>query len=95
MKLSFSAESRRDPRAIARHGTLRFGVAQATAYAARIARSLKAIQTAPQIAAVKLGYSKLLRVHPVGSHLIVYEIAEDRITVVRVLHAHQNLIDHI
>lgn len=95
MKLRISAEARRDLIAIARFGALRFGLAQSEAYAERIALTLRTLQSAPEIAAVKTGHSRPVRLHPVGAHKIVYELQEDRIVIVRVLHAGQNLIDHI
>jgi toxin ParE1/3/4 len=95
VKLSFSAESRRDLRAIARFGAKKFGEIQSKAYAELLAQSLRILQSSPHLAVVKPGYHRPIRVHPVGAHLIVYELRETEICVVRVLHGHQNLADHI
>ena len=47
------------------------------------------------MAALRVVGGHQIRVHPVGAHLIVYEIVDGSIRIVRFLHARQNLIDHI
>ena len=95
MKLRLSGDAKRDLQAIARQGALRFGLLQSKEYAQRIARALDTIRDMPEIAHVRAGYPRPIRVHPVGVHLIVYEVKAQTVMVVRVLHGRQNLIDHI
>ena len=95
MKLSISREAKRDLFAISRYGALRFGVAQAKAYAQHITQALRAIAHSPKIAADRSGYGRPIRIHPVGSHVIVCELRETSDIVVRVLHGHRNWTDHI
>ena len=36
-----------------------------------------------------------VRILPVGSHLIVYEVQAGLILIIRVLHGSQNILDHL
>jgi toxin ParE1/3/4 len=95
MKFSISREAKRDLLAIARFETLRFGTAQSNAYSKRLTQAIKLLAQSPEMAKLREGYGRPMRIHPVGAHVIVYEIVEDRLLVTRVLHGHQNWIDHI
>jgi toxin ParE1/3/4 len=95
MKLRVSREAKRDLLAIARFGALRFGQQQAKAYADRMTDTLNALCRVPGMAAVREGYGRPVRFHPVGSHVIAYEVQEKEVVVVRVLHGHQNWVDHV
>ncbi len=95
MKLELTALARRDLLQIASHGARRFGLAASRAYKERIGRALKAIQHMPELARVQPGISAPVRIHPVGSHVILYMLTNNGIQVLRVLHGHQNWIEHL
>jgi toxin ParE1/3/4 len=95
MRLKISREAKRDLLAIARFGTFRFGRVQSQTYSNRLTQAMELLAQNPEMARIREGYGRQVRIHPVGAHAVVYEIVEDVLTVTRVLHGHQNWIDHI
>ena len=72
-------------------GTERFGIRQAERYHALLEKSFLFLADNPLAARQRDEIVPPVRIHPVGSHLIVYTLDEkDRIFIVRVRHAHED-----
>lgn len=95
MKVFQSAEALDDLANIIEQGSRRFGQRQSQVYKERLRKSVDLISRNPEMAPLRVAGSHQVRVHHVGAHLIVYEIVDGSIRIVRFLHARQNLIDHI
>jgi toxin ParE1/3/4 len=95
MRLVISDEARRDLESIARFGTMQFGAVQALAYAARIERAMQTICATPKMAPIRKSGRGICHILTVESHLIAYEVREQEVLVLRVLHGHQNWIEHL
>jgi len=40
-------------------------------------------------------FTPSVRIHPSGSHLVIYRLAGQGIEIIRILHAHQNLMTYL
>jgi toxin ParE1/3/4 len=87
-RLSRKAES--DLLTIYAEGAARFGVAQAEAYFTRIERTLELLADNPLMARERPEISPPVRIHPCGTHLIVYLVAGDGILVLRIRHQRED-----
>jgi toxin ParE1/3/4 len=95
MKVIISSRARGDLAFIARHGLRHFGKAASRDYLANLKSSIAILGANPGLAHVREELSRPVRIHPVGSHLIVHEIEDGKLRIVRVLHAKQNWQDHL
>lgn len=64
----------------------RFGVNQANSYHDRLEHALRLISDNPGIARERTEISPPVRVHPFGSHMIIYEIDALGVLILRVRH---------
>jgi len=46
----------------------------------------------PEIARLRGEFSPPVRIHPYGSHVIVYETVESELAIIRVLHDQRNIL---
>ena len=67
-------------------GVRHFGLAQANAYFDRLERALQTIADNPQIARQRTEIEPPVRVHPFGSHVVIYEIDAQGVLILRVRH---------
>lgn len=75
-------------------GASLFGVPQAKAYHAALNRVFSLIADNPKIAREREELSPPLRIHPFGSHIIIYKIEDDGdVLIIRVRHAHEDWQD--
>jgi toxin ParE1/3/4 len=72
-------------------GIEHFGVDAALAYYSKLFQMFDLIVSFPEIARERTELSPSVRVHPFGSHLIVYIIdSSSDVLIVRVRHAHED-----
>ncbi|WP_128255784.1 type II toxin-antitoxin system RelE/ParE family toxin [Falsirhodobacter deserti] len=69
----------------------RWGQAQADTYVTALTGTFALIADFPSMAPLRREFTPPLRIHPHGSHLILY-VGADPITIVRVLHGRQDLL---
>lgn len=76
-------------------GVSMFGVIQAEKYHVEMEATFKLIDANPKLARERLEIMPPVRVHPFGSHIIVY-IADDKndVLIVRVRHGQEDWKDH-
>lgn len=80
-----------DIRAIYRRGTELFGLRQAALYHQSLETTFRLIANNPRLARLRTEINPPVRVHPHGSHLIVYlEQSDGSILIVRVHHGREN-----
>ena len=87
-QLSFAAEQ--DLINMYLEGAENFGRAQADAYQNRIDGVIHLLAANPEMARLRTEVSPPVRVHPILSHVIIYEIDGEGITIVRVRHQREN-----
>ena len=95
MKLRYSSKAYRDLLSIRQFGLINFGRAQTDAYQAKLKKALRHIGSYPECARVRSELEMPVRMLPVGSHLIVYEIHDGLIVIIRVLHGSQRILDEL
>lgn len=71
-------------------GALNFGFDQAEAYEAGLFRVFDLLAGNPRLARERRELRPPVRLHPYGSHMIVYAIDGEHILIVRVLHGRQD-----
>lgn len=72
-------------------GAEQFGVDQADSYHALLERTFEFLAQNPFAARKRLELSPPVRIHPLQSHLVIYQIRDDNsILIVRVRHAHED-----
>ncbi len=79
-----------DIAAILIEGIGRFGLAQADHYHADMAATLDFLARYPRAARLREELDPPVRIHRCGSHLIVYEEAEDGVLILRVRHGRED-----
>lgn len=76
---------------IYREGGARFGVAQAEAYFAALVASFERIAANPHMARLRMEIDPPVRIHPCGSHIVVYREADaGRIEILRIRHGRED-----
>jgi toxin ParE1/3/4 len=86
-----SAEADRDIESIFDHTVIEFGFDQAVKYVFEFEGCLELLASKPQLGKKRTDIRKGLRSFKLASHIIFYRVMEDRIRVVRVLHASRDL----
>ena len=95
MKVRYSNLARRDLFNILYQGELNFGRVKAKAYSDKLEKAVKRFGIYPEIARLRSEMKPPVRIFPVGSHVIIYQIADGVCVIIRILHGHQNLEDHL
>ncbi|WP_043739169.1 type II toxin-antitoxin system RelE/ParE family toxin [Thioalkalivibrio nitratireducens] len=75
-------------------GATSFGLDQAQRYHQRLSQAFEFLAENPQAAPVRQELSALIRVHPVGSHIVLYTIRDHDIYILRIRHGHEDWLDH-
>ena len=92
-RLSRAAE--RDIVHIFVEGMREFGIAQADTYHAELQRTFRLIAANPRMARQRTEIAPPVRIHPCGSHVIVYVVEEgDDVLIVRVRHGREDWADN-
>ena len=85
-RLSIAAEQ--DVRDIHTFGTLPFGERQADSYLKALIKGFEFVGENPRECRERLEINPPVRVHVVGSHLIIYSIDGRGVFILRVMHGH-------
>jgi toxin ParE1/3/4 len=76
-------------------GVNQFGVSQADAYHIKLETIFEVLSDNPELARERLEISPPVRIHPVGSHIVIYKIEPDRdILIIRVRHGREDWKDN-
>ena len=73
------------------HGAGSWGIEQAERYADGLFAVFDLLAEFPEMARERGEFRPPVRIHPSGSHLVIYRTEGQVIEIIRVLHAHQNL----
>lgn len=95
MRVRYSTEAHNDLVDIIAYGNENFGPAQSGKYIAQIRNAIELIGLNPEMARQRTELERPVRIHTVGSHMVVFNIEEGMIVIVRILSAGQSLLDHI
>lgn len=95
MRIRYSTEAHNDLVDIIFYGNENFGPVQSSKYVAQIRNAIELIGLNPEMARLRTELERPVRIHTVGSHIVVFDIEEGMIVIVRILSAGQNLPDHI
>lgn len=77
------------------HGASVWGVEQAERYADGLFAVFDLLAEFPEMARERGEFKPPVRVHPSGSHLVLYRQDGQGIEIIRILHAHQNLMAYL
>lgn len=95
MKLEYTADALEDLVKIELRGIDNFGDKQTKNYLAKIEHSIGLILDNPLLARERQDTLRPVRIRTVGAHLIVYEVLEDCIRIVRIIYGRQNWQDNL
>lgn len=82
--------AQQDLETIWRYTAERWSTVQADAYLDGLREALKTLLINPRIARERTELTPPVRIHPCRSHIIIYRIGPDHLTVVRVRHRHED-----
>jgi toxin ParE1/3/4 len=95
VKIRYSTEAYNDLVEIIAFGIANFGLAQSNKYVSQIRNAIDLIGLNPEMARLRTELKRPVRIHSVGSHVIVFDKEDGMVVIVRILSAGQNLPDHI
>lgn len=76
-------------------GTTTWGLEQADRYADGLFAVFDLLAEFPELARERVEFTPSVRIHPSGSHLVVYRWDGQGVEIIRILHAHQNLMAYL
>lgn len=76
-------------------GAAKWGMDQAEFYADSLFALFDLLATYPEMAREREEYTPPVRIHPCRSHLVIYRRKGHGIEIIRILHAHQNLMTYL
>ena len=74
------------------YGADRWGVNQADNYFDALVNLFDLLSEQPEIARLRDEFSPPVRIHPYGSHVVVYDTVGTGIAIIRVLHNRRNIL---
>lgn len=77
------------------NGAERWGVEQADRYVDGLFAVFDLLADFPGMARERDEFSPPVRIYPSGSHLVIYSLEGQGVQIIRVLHAHQNLMAYL
>jgi len=86
--------ARRDLVQVYLSGLEKFGLRQAESYSALLEHAFQTIANNPRIARERTEITPPVRVQPCGSHMIIYEIVEPVVLILRVRHHREDWLNH-
>lgn len=92
MGYRLTREAERDVGSIAEMGIEMFGVEQARAYHDTLFHVFDLIADNPGMGRERTELTPPVRVHPFRSHIIVYNVEDADVLIIRVRHAHEDWI---
>ena len=93
MKIVFSREAQVDAAVMNREGLRLFGPKQAEKYQAGMREAFRAIVALPLSSPERHYQDQVVRVRYYGSHVILYTVTDDTLTVLRIRHAREGWQD--
>lgn len=78
-----------------RHGIDSWGSEQAERYTDGLFAVFDLLAEFPEMARERGEFRPPVRIHPSGSHLVIYRREGQGIEIIRILHAHQNLMAYL
>ncbi len=95
MSYQLTNEAAQDLEAILLDGMGRFGVSVAIDYHQKLFQVFSLLAQFPEMSRERVELLPPVRVHPVGSHIIIYQLqANQDILIVRVRHAHEDWLSN-
>ena len=95
MAYQLSVEAEEDVIGIYIVGAEQFGEAQAERYHDNLQKIFYFLSEYPQVARVREELTPSVRVHPFGSHIIMYSVNEaGDVFIIRIHHAHEDWLTH-
>lgn len=77
-------------------GAEQFGIAQAKRYHQQLTTTFEFLADNTQAAPLRTEITPAVHLHPVGSHLVIYQLNDDNsIFIIRVRHSHEDWINHL
>jgi toxin ParE1/3/4 len=95
MRIRYSTEAHNDLVDIIAYGNENFGSVQSGKNIAQIRNAIELIGLNPEMARLRTELERPVPTHTVGSHMVVFNIEEGTIVIVRILSAGQNLLDNV
>jgi len=77
------------------HGAATWGVSQAERYADGLFALFDLLAEYPEMAREREEFMPPVRIHPSGSHLVIYRLEGQGIEIIRILHAHRDLLAYL
>jgi len=77
------------------HGAASWGIEQAERYADGLFAVFDLLAEFPEMAREHGEFRPPVRLHLSGSHLVIYRREEHGVEIIRILHAHQNLMAYL
>ncbi|WP_022728628.1 type II toxin-antitoxin system RelE/ParE family toxin [Fodinicurvata sediminis] len=90
MQLRTSRKADEDIIAIYLYGVREFGVHQAERYHSDLMATLRLLSEQPMIARERHEFRPIVRIHAHQAHLIVYQVRQDDVLILRVLNGRQD-----
>jgi toxin ParE1/3/4 len=76
-------------------GAERWGVEQADRYADGLFALFDLLAAYPEMAREREEFTPPVRIHPSGSHLVIYRREGQGVEIIRILHTHQDLMAYL
>ena len=76
-------------------GATTWGVEQAERYVDALFAVFDLLTEFPEMARERTEFTPPVRIHPSGSHLVIYRQEGQGVEIIRILHAHQNLMAYL
>ncbi|MBJ6137318.1 type II toxin-antitoxin system RelE/ParE family toxin [Marinobacter litoralis] len=93
MRYFLSRKAEEDIIAIYLHGLENFGEAQAAKYHAQLGACFEFLAQNPYAAAERVEISPPVRIHPIGVHIVIYQITDSgSVFIVRVRHEREDWV---
>ena len=90
MKLRLTPAARDDLRAVFREGIRLFGEKQARRYLGQLDRDLRFVADFPEAVRLRDEFSRPVRIHRSGAHIIIFDIVSDEVVVARIRHGRED-----
>lgn len=72
-----------------------WGADQADRYADGLFAVFDLLAEFSELAREREAFSPPVRIHPSGSHIVIYRLENQGVEIIRILHAHQNLTAYL
>ena len=92
MTYRLSTEAAQDILSIFLYGVAEYGEAKAIEYHATLKSVFAFLSDNPKAASLRSEIVPPVRIHPIGTHLVIYEEDDAGIVILRVRHAHEDWI---